>query len=83
MLTVALTASDVDGPAPITFSQESTLPGAVAIIDHGDGTAELTWLSTTGDAGGPYTVEVTATDAGGAPASITFAVSVAPESTNP
>jgi hypothetical protein len=78
LLTVALTATDADGPAPITFSQQSDLPGAtVEIANHRNGTAELTWLSATGDAGEPYTVEVTATDADGAADSITFAVTVA------
>ena len=68
---VRLTARDPDGDA-LHFAAEG-LPGAAAFVDHGDGTAELSWRPAAGDAG-TYTVSFTVTDDGVPPESASAAL---------
>jgi hypothetical protein len=78
LLTVNVTASDPDGPAPPVLAQSSNLPGAVAVlVDNGDGTGSLTWQSVVGDVG-TFAVTLTATDGFGHEGSVVFSVSVDP-----
>ncbi|MBK9132726.1 MAG: sulfatase-like hydrolase/transferase [Gammaproteobacteria bacterium] len=78
-LVVPVSASDTDGPAPLTLSQTNTLPGSPNILtDNGNGTGTLNWTPATGDSSGsPYSVTVTATDGAGASSSTSFTISVA------
>jgi hypothetical protein len=80
LLTVPLSASDADGPIPLTLSENNTLPGNPSILtDFGDGVGELNWTPAVGDAaGGPYQVTVTATDGDGAASSETVSVTIIP-----
>lgn len=63
-LTIAISATDPDGPSPLTLTQVNSLPGSPSILtDNGDGTGTLSWTPTTGDAAGsPYSITVTASD---------------------
>ncbi len=63
-LSLSITATDSDGPAPLVLSQTNNLPGNPNILtDNGDGTGTLSWTPATGDAANsPYSVTVTATD---------------------
>ena len=80
LLVVEVSASDDDGPAPLTLSQTNNLPGGTDfLIDDGSGAGEFSWTSSAGDASGsPYSVTVTATDGEGASDSVTFSVTVVP-----
>ncbi|MCC6209358.1 MAG: sulfatase-like hydrolase/transferase, partial [Gammaproteobacteria bacterium] len=75
-----ISATDSDGPAPLTLSQTNTLPGNPNILtDNGNGSGTLNWTPPVGSAaGGPYSVTVTATDGVGAFSSLTFSVTVQP-----
>ena len=77
-LSLAVSATDGDGPAPLTLSQTNTLPGNPNILtDHGNGSGTLAWTATAGSASGsPYSVTVTATDGAGASVSVIFSVTV-------
>ena len=76
-LTVGVSASDSDGPAPLVLTT-SALPGSASFSDAGDGSGTLSWTPLAGDvAGSPYSVTVTATDGAGAAASRSFNVTVA------
>ena len=76
-LTVGVSASDADGPAPLVLTT-SALPGRASFSDAGDGSGTLSWTPLAGDvAGSPYSVTVTATDGAGAAASRSFNVTVA------
>ena len=79
-LTIALNASDPDGPMPIVFSQSNNLPGIPDILtDNGDGTGSLDWTPAVGDAAGsPYSVTLTVADGVGESATQTFSIVVAP-----
>ncbi|MBV1906175.1 MAG: FG-GAP repeat protein, partial [Pseudomonadales bacterium] len=78
LLTVALSATDADGPAPLTLTETNDLPGTPNILtDSGNGTGSLDWTPSLGDAAGsPYSVTVTATDGNGAFTSETFSIVV-------
>ena len=75
-LTVAVSASDADGPAPLVLST-SALPGSASFSDAGDGSGTLSWTPLAGDvAGSPYSVTVTATDGAGLTTSESFDITV-------
>ena len=75
-LTVAVSASDADGPAPLVLTT-SALPGSASFSDAGDGSGTLSWTPLAGDvAGSPYSVTVTATDGAGLTTSKTFEITV-------
>ncbi|MCC6301283.1 MAG: sulfatase-like hydrolase/transferase [Gammaproteobacteria bacterium] len=80
-LNLPISATDSDGPAPLTLSQTNTLPGNPSILtDNGDGTGTLNWTPATGNASGsPYSVTVTATDGAGGTSSLTFGITVLPD----
>ena len=75
-LTVGVSASDGDGPAPLVLST-SALPGTASFSDAGDGSGTLSWTPLAGDvAGSPYSITVTATDGAGLASSETFDITV-------
>jgi len=65
LLTIDVTASDIEGPAPILTADLSALPaGDASFTDNGDGSAQLTWTPVDGDAtSSPYAITISATDA--------------------
>ena len=64
-LTINVTATDVDGPAPLVLTSSNTLPGNPSIFtDNGNGDGTISYTPAVGDAGN-YTITVTATDAAG------------------
>lgn len=81
LLVVPVSATDSDGPSPLSLSQTNNLPGNPDILtDFGNGIGELFWSSNLGDAAGsPYSVTVKATDGNGASSSKTFAINVNPQ----
>ena len=80
LLTLSVSASDADGPAPLTLSETNDLPGAPSVLtDHGGGSGTISWQSQSGDASGsPFLVTVDASDDAGAMASEPFMVTVLP-----
>ena len=79
-LTIPVSVTDPDGPAPLTLSETNTLPGNPDILtDLGNGSGQINWAPVVGDASGsPYSVTVTAVDGDGATSSETFSISVLP-----
>ena len=67
-LSLSVSATDSDGPAPLSLTQTNTLPGSPSVLtDNGDGTGTLSWTPAVGDAANsPYTIIVTASDGLGA-----------------
>lgn len=64
-LLVPISASDVDGPAPLLLSAPDMPPDGI-LTDFGDGTGEFIWTPAIGAAASsPYTVTFSATDDGG------------------
>ncbi|MBK9132723.1 MAG: FG-GAP repeat protein [Gammaproteobacteria bacterium] len=84
LLVVPVSATDADGPAPLSLSQTSTLPGSPNILtDNGNGSGTLNWTPAAGSAAGsPYSVTVTATDGAGTSSSTSFTVTVLPVSSH-
>jgi arylsulfatase A-like enzyme len=74
-LTVDFSATDPDGPAPITFSESGTLPGSPLLTNLGDGTGRLEWTPGEGDLG-MYVVTLRASDADNNESSVQFGVEV-------
>ena len=62
LLSFSITATDVDGTTPTFSADLSNLSGSPLLVDNGDGTATFSWTPATGDAPGPYSVDVTAWD---------------------
>ena len=78
LLTFSITASDNDGPTPLSFSETNSLPGNPSVLtDNGNGTATFNYTPAFGQMG-TYPVTVTVSDFGGTTASETFNVIVAP-----
>ncbi|MEM7221259.1 MAG: GDSL-type esterase/lipase family protein [Pseudomonadota bacterium] len=80
-LQFTVTASDPDmGPAALTFTATSTLPGDPDVLtDNGDGTASVEWESPPDAAGGsPYSIDVSVFD-GDASDTETIVVDVVPD----
>ncbi|MEM1142988.1 MAG: putative Ig domain-containing protein [Pseudomonadota bacterium] len=64
LLSLAISASDFDGPAPLVLEVDA--PFGALFTDFGGGSGELMWTPSSADlAGSPYTVVVRATDDGG------------------
>ena len=81
-LSVAVSASDADGPAPLVLTT-SALPGSASFSDAGGGSGTLSWTPLAGDvAGSPYSVTVTATDGAGMAASQSFEITVVASGTS-
>ncbi|MEM7220376.1 MAG: putative Ig domain-containing protein [Pseudomonadota bacterium] len=79
-ISVAISATDLDGPSPLALSQTNDLPTAPTLTDNGDGTGTLTWTAGIGDAAGsPYTVNVTATDAASSATTEPLVINVVPD----
>ncbi len=77
-LSVAVSSTDTDGPAPITLSIASstpTLPAAAVLTDFGNGTGSLDWTPANADQG-TYAVTIRATDAAGAFSEESFTIDV-------
>ncbi|RKT47464.1 SGNH/GDSL hydrolase family protein [Thiocapsa rosea] len=82
-LSIAVSATDPDGPAPLVLAA-APLPAAASFVDNGNGTGQFSWTPASGAlAGSPYSITFTATDAGGAGLSTseTIAVTVTAAST--
>ena len=61
-LSLNVTATDTDGPAPITMTSNNTLPGNPSIFtDNGGGNGTITYTPAVGDAGN-YTLTINAAD---------------------
>ena len=66
LLSVAVSATDSDGPAPLVLSA-SALPAGANFVDQGNGNAVLTWTPGVGAASAvPYLLAITAMDNAGA-----------------
>ncbi|MBK8161663.1 MAG: hypothetical protein IPK65_00480 [Gammaproteobacteria bacterium] len=76
LLSFAISATDSDGPAPLTLSA-SGLPGGASFTDNLNGTGTFGWTPTNASVGGsPYSVTFTATDGGNLTASQTISLTV-------
>ncbi|MGE3480676.1 MAG: putative Ig domain-containing protein [Gammaproteobacteria bacterium] len=76
LLSFGISATDTDGPAPLTLSA-ADLPAGADFTDHLDGTGTFNWTPTGADlAGSPYTVTFTATGGNGLTASQAITVTV-------
>ncbi len=83
LLTFVVSASDLDGPAPLTLSV-SGLPGGAGFDDEGDGAGTFSWIPTGADVGAsPHAVTFTATDGAGNSGSETINISVSPQNQPP
>jgi hypothetical protein len=69
-LTLTITASDADGPAPLSLSA-TNLPSGASFEDFGDGSGEFSWTPPAGAiTNSPYSVTFTAAEDGGAGLSV-------------
>ncbi|MBK8161661.1 MAG: hypothetical protein IPK65_00470 [Gammaproteobacteria bacterium] len=75
-LAFGISATDSDGPAPLTLAAAG-LPGSATFTDHLNGTGTFNWTPSEADvAGSPYTVTFTATGGRGLVGSETIAITV-------
>lgn len=83
LLTFPVTATDPDGPSPLSMSITSTdLPGGHSFVDNGSGSGTFSWTPAFGDIG-QYTVTFAATESGpGKVTERTISISVVEELNN-